>query len=53
MLEDGTPDYVERNRTTFVLLKDRDFGETGQFDIMYDPKTTSYLEPTESRVEMF
>lgn len=43
--EDGTPDYDERNTTTFVLLKDREYGNTGQFKIKYDPDTTRYLEP--------
>jgi twinkle protein len=45
LLEDGSPDYKERNTTKFVLLKDREFGHTGQFDIFYDEDTTRYLEP--------
>ena len=44
-LEDGSPDYDERNTTKFVLLKDREHGNTGQFNIKYDPDTTRYLEP--------
>lgn len=41
------PDLVERNTTTFRILKDRDFGtSTGEtFEIMYDPDTGRYLEP--------
>lgn len=46
-LEDGTPDHDERNTTKFVLLKDREHGNTGQFHIKYDPNTTRYLEPKE------
>ena len=52
--EDGTPDYKERNTTKFVLLKDREYGNTGHFDISYDPDTTRYLEPQEvEEEEMF
>lgn len=43
--EDGTPDMIERNTSTFVLLKDREYGRTGEFKIFYDSATTSYLEP--------
>ena len=53
-LDDGSPDYKERNTTKFVLLKDREYGNTGQFDIVYDPDTTRYLEPTKvEEEEMF
>lgn len=52
--EDGTPDYVERNTTKFVLLKDREYGNTGHFNIAYDVDTTRYLEPQpEETEEMF
>ena len=43
--EEGNPDMVARNTTKFVLLKDREYGKTGTFDIYYDPKTSDYLEP--------
>ena len=44
--EDGSPpDYKERNTTKFVLLKDREYGNTGHFNIEYDVDTTRYLEP--------
>jgi twinkle protein len=36
----------ERNTSTFVLLKDREYGNVGQFEIYYNPKTDQYLEPT-------
>ena len=53
-LEDGSPDYDERNTTRFVLLKDREHGNTGLFKIKYDSETTRYLEPTKcSEEEMF
>jgi len=51
-LEDGSPDYDERNTTKFVLLKDREHGNTGQFNIKYDPDTTRYLEPEEVEEEV-
>ena len=40
------PDLLERNTTTFRILKDRDFGSsTGEtFDVFYDQKTGRYLE---------
>ena len=43
--ESGEPDYAVRNTTKFVLLKDREYGNTTAFDIVYDPETTRYLEP--------
>ena len=43
--EAGDSDFSERNTTKFVLLKDREYGNTGHFDICYDPDTTHYLEP--------
>ena len=53
-LEDGSADYKERNKTKFVLLKDREYGNTGHFNISYDPETTHYLEPQPSdEEEMF
>lgn len=51
--EDGSPDYDARNTTKFILLKDREYGNTGQFDIKYDPDTTRYLEPQVVEEEMF
>lgn len=45
--EAGNPDLEERNTTTFVLLKDREFGKTGNFEIFYDSKTSDYLEKEE------
>lgn len=35
----------ERNTSHFVLLKDREFGNVGKFDIYYDPIKGTYLEP--------
>ncbi|OAM53355.1 hypothetical protein A7981_05575 [Methylovorus sp. MM2] len=35
----------ERNVSTFVLLKDREYGNVGRFEITYNPKTDKYLEP--------
>lgn len=53
-LEDGSADYKERNTTKFVLLKDREYGNTGHFNISYDSETTRYLEPQPSdEEEMF
>jgi len=51
-LEDGSADYKERNTTKFVLLKDREYGNTGHFNISYDPDTTRYLEPQPSDEEV-
>lgn len=52
--ETGNADYTERNTTKFVLLKDREYGNTGLFNISYDPATTHYLEPQlEEHDEMF
>jgi twinkle protein len=51
-LEDGSPDYEERNTTKFVLLKDREYGNTGHFNIAYDPDTTRYLEPNVEEEEV-
>jgi twinkle protein len=50
-LDDGSPDYKERNTTKFVLLKDREYGNTGHFNISYDSDTTRYLEPNEVEEE--
>ena len=49
--EDGSPDFKERNTTKFVLLKDREYGNTGHFNIEYDVDTTRYLEPQPSEEE--
>jgi len=35
---------IERNTTTFVLLKDREYGNSGSFKIYYDKETGTYLE---------
>jgi twinkle protein len=34
-----------RNVSTFVLLKDREYGNVGSFEINYNPLTDQYLEP--------
>ncbi len=34
----------ERNTSTFVLLEDRSFGQTGRFEVFYDDNTGAYLE---------
>jgi twinkle protein len=34
----------DRNVAHLVLLKDREFGNTGRFPIRYDPKTDQFLE---------
>ena len=47
--EDGNPDMIERNTSTFVLLKDREYGRTGEFRIYYDANTTDYLEPNDHK----
>lgn len=39
---------MERNRSNFVLLCDRAFGNVGQFPVYYNPDTGSYLEMVES-----
>lgn len=44
--EDGNPDMIARNTSTFVLLKDREHGKTGEFPIYYNADTTDYLEPS-------
>jgi twinkle protein len=36
----------ERNTSTFVLLEDRNFGNTVQFPVVYNPLTQAYSEPT-------
>jgi len=43
--KDPELDEVERNTSTFVLLEDRTFGNTGRFSVFYDRNTGSYLEP--------
>lgn len=35
---------MERNRSNFVLLCDRQFGNVGQFPVHYNPDTGAYLE---------
>lgn len=44
---DKDPELPERDRNTswFVLLKDREYGNVGRFQIYYDAKTDQYLEP--------
>lgn len=37
----------ERNIAHLVLLKDREFGNTGRFPIKYTPSTDQFLEPPE------
>lgn len=41
------PDLTEeeRNTSTFVLLDDRAFGNTGRFKVFYNSKTGEYTEP--------
>lgn len=46
--ENGEPDMIKRNTTKFVLLKDREYGYTGTFEIFYNSDTTDYLEPEEA-----
>lgn len=38
----------ERNTSTFVLLEDRNFGNTCSFKVQYNPIKQSYLEPISS-----
>jgi twinkle protein len=38
-------DEVERNTSTFVLLEDRAFGNSGLFEVFYNRETGDYLEP--------
>lgn len=38
-------DEVERNTSTFVLLEDRAFGNSGSFPVYYNRETGDYLEP--------
>lgn len=45
--EMGQPDTEARNTTKFVLLKDREYGRTGTFDIFYNQNTSDYLEKEE------
>jgi twinkle protein len=35
----------ERNLSTMVLLKDREYGHVGQFPVRYYPESDKYLEP--------
>ena len=35
----------ERNTSKLVLLKDREFGNVGSFEIFYNKNNTTYLEP--------
>lgn len=35
----------ERNLATLVLLKDREYGNVGRFEIRYYPETDKFLEP--------
>ena len=36
---------AERNLSTMVLLKDREYGNVGQFYVRYYPETDRYVEP--------
>jgi len=38
-------DPVLRNTSTFVLLEDRAFGNSGSFEVFFDRSTGDYLEP--------
>lgn len=40
---------VEKNSTNFVLLKDREFGNSGNFCIRYNKETGTYLEPNDAK----
>ena len=42
------PDLSEKdqNTSTFVLLEDRNFGNTAKFPVFYDSTNQGYLEPT-------
>jgi len=44
---DKDPELDEdvRNTSNFVLLKDREFGSVGSFEIFYNKNSTTYLEP--------
>ena len=39
-------DEIDRNTSTFVILEDRAFGNSGRFDVFYDKGTGDYLEST-------
>jgi twinkle protein len=39
-------DEIARNTSSFVLLEDRAFGNSGRFDVFYNRATGDYLEPT-------
>lgn len=41
-------DEEDRNVSTLVLLKDREYGEVCEFDIRYDPETDQYREVNEA-----
>jgi len=43
--KDPELDEIERNTTTFVLLEDRAFGNSGKFEVFYNKETGDYLEP--------
>jgi twinkle protein len=44
---DKDPELDEdvRNTSNFVLLKDREFGNVGNFEIFYNKNNTTFLEP--------
>jgi twinkle protein len=52
---DKSPDLpdVVRNMSSFVLLEDRAFGNSGRFDVYYDKDTGDYLEPDMDVVEEY
>jgi len=41
----GAEDEIVRNTSTFVLLEDRNFGNSGTFPVFYNRNTGDYLEP--------
>ncbi len=45
---DRDPDHDEdqQNTSTFVLLEDRNFGNSAKFEVFYDKTNQSYREPT-------
>ncbi len=52
---DKSPDLEDevRNMSTFVLLEDRAFGNSGQFLVNYNKETGDYLEPTPDEREIY
>lgn len=52
---DKTPDLpdVVRNMSSFVLLEDRAFGNSGRFNVYYDKASGDYLEPDMDVIEEY